>query len=276
MSTIANFSINGLDIKVLYHSEQWCPFGGQKITHPFETRPYGKFGLVYDGPKISFEEGTRFFVKMDGSCGQYVDGVPRRRYDRRAKKVGGVFKWKDLPLTDDLNYIECSPEPPCEAQYHWPFMCDVPSDTKLIKQTGGKWFADAAKNFSKTKFFSAHKTVAGEWMGPQLKPNVSDPLDENTFIPFNLVEFEVPSDLQSYEGFKALFEAVGNIEGLVAYSPKGDIHKIRRTMFYSDKDERALSWDKETPEECVMPAPLREAFAKDGVRNFAQYIANRL
>ena len=62
------------------------------------------------------------------------------------------------------------------------------------------------------------------------------------------LQISIEKEMRTYDGFKKLFEEIPNIEGVVAYTKKGQF-KIRRNMFES------LEWPCNV-EEMLMNEPL--------------------
>lgn len=290
MSEIAVFNVNESAIRILFHENPDCEFKGQKLMHGFETTGAQTGGLRYSECSSlngSIDKSTRFYVKFDGSCGEYVNGAARRRYDRKVKK--NANKWNNLPHEKALNYVACSEDPgkpwenkPFLNHFHWPFMRDIAKDSSLKKVMGDKHYVNAAENFEKTAFFKnlRGKTIRGEWMGPKVNNKPTDPLTHNTFIPFNMIEFVIPENLLNYRGFYSLFNEVANIEGLVAYCKDGSIFKIRRDMFVYETGTdvnatpKRMGWGKRPADKVKMPQEIRKALGKSP--NFAEYIRVRL
>lgn len=284
---------SGASIRVIYHEIPNSPFSGNKLQHPFRLEEmiettirrgkqvssrssvYGSFTSPEAEAQL-LSTLTRFFVKFDGSCGEVLAGVPRRRHDLE------IIKNTDNPVAkvgerfELLSYAPCEERPVipegASAKFHWPHMRDVVlTDKVLMGKTGDKWFADAAQNFLASvwfqKFGSNFPRIPGEWMGPKIQLNLTDPLPGHTFMPFNMVEFEVPVELRTPKGFREIFLTIPNIEGLVAYCPES-IFKVRRDM-YLGEDGMRLEWGKSAP---VLPKELKEQFDSVSARNFAEFV----
>lgn len=225
-------------VSVVYHRKpDTTSFIGQKLNHPFVMTKEGK-GFFYTDELARDLSSTRFFVKFDGSCGQIDKSVAKRRFDCRFNPK--TSDWKDLPFRDTQNYVRCSDEPEKLAANHWPFMRNLAPHVKPFTALGDLWFNDAMTKFKKSSLYDGESVVYGEWMGPKINHNPTDPLEENFFIPYNMVEFVIPPKIRNYAGIEEIFKRVPTIEGLVGYSESGEIYKIRRSMFHG------LNWPPAT------------------------------
>lgn len=290
---IAIVPVDGRPVIIVLHTDPECPFPGKKLHHPFKLTevpvevlrqglPITINSLAYGAEFVTSAvqtdiqaTGARFFVKMDGSCGQFLKGVARRRHDLKCNPSTGKFKEITHP---ELNFTECEPQPVVPegcvpTGFHGPHMRDVAFGIKTMKQVGDRWYVDAAKRFIASPWFKAHKDaekIMGEWMGPKIQGCKSDPLDVHTFVPFNMVEFVIPVEMRTCDGFKILFTAIPNVEGVVAYCPNG-IYKIRRDMFINDFGKN-MGWGRKPPAEMNIPPELQKVFDASGVLNFAEYL----
>lgn len=285
-------------IRVVLHENPVCPFPGRKLHHPFKLNsvpveilrrgvPITITSMAYGdfvSPSVQTDiqsADARFFLKMDGSCGQFRKGVARRRHDLKFNTKTRKFKEIQFP---ELNFTECQPQPTVPegdvpTGFHWSHMRDV---TQKVKQAGDRWYIDAEQTFTASPWFKAHhdvEKIMGEWMGPKIQGCKSDPLDVHTFIPFNMIEFVIPKEMRTVTGFRTFFTIIPNMEGMVVYCPDGycpdRIYKIRRDMFINDSGKN-MGWGRKTPAEMNIPIELQEVFDAAGARNFAEYLVKTI
>ena len=226
-------------------------FNGQKIMHPFKTelKKEGKINNIHythefasDEHQKLLSESTRFDIKHDGSCGALVwDGekyIPYARFDIKKNKTGTF----ETPKTDTSKWIPCEQQPIDDLATHWPHFRPCSEDKNAYK-----WYIQAyigASEFiSKMTSDVYGDIVTIEYMGKKFNGKPSDPVEKEVGIVLHgLLGMNIPSELKNSNGFKAIFEALPVIEGLVAYPNETDPMKIRAEMF------EGLSWGNSPPD----------------------------
>lgn len=234
-------------------------FNGEKMHHAIERIKVEKevtvrrrkkqvvikrYDLVYGDSFVADEvaddilHADSFTMKHDGSCGLLKwDGSqhqPFTRYDVKRDKTTGEFNPPD-------GGIPCEEKPTTDEATHWPHMvpCKLPDH---------KWHLSAFELAKPLLGTLEERDYTIEWFGRKFNYKWSDPTDCSAcIVPHGSVAFDIPMALRTPKGFAAIFNAIPNIEGLVAR--RGDrTYKIRRDtcegMRWPQPDTEPKAWSE--------------------------------
>lgn len=235
-------------------------FNGQKLHHPFETITTVKTVPCFDRQKrassrniteMHYEmavvheavedlQTATFEMKHDGSCG-YIEYnpekneyIPYARYDVKRDPKTKQFK------TPPENAIPCEPQPTTADATHWPHFVPCSSDPKAYT-----WYLHAFELAKKSgKLDSTKKSFTCEYMGKKFNWKPCDGVDlDAAIVPHGLVTIDIPAELRTPEGIRAVLQELDFMEGMIVYG-KNHTWKIRREMFVVG--DHKLKWPSDS------------------------------
>jgi len=217
-------------------------FNGQKIQHPYwidhETNPasYSNQPTIDSVDEI-IKTITRFDIKFNGSCGALVWSEQEKRFiahvrfDIRRNKKTGELENK----LKTKNWIPCEPKPENPKATHWPHFRPLSEDPKAYKHYITAWKASEKWcNENLKGYMQPGKIVTIEYMGKQFNETPADPMSRLGIVIHGSLSFEIPVELRTMDGLKAVLTEVGILEGLVLYPPEGSALKLRSDLFGID------------------------------------------
>ena len=192
----------------------------------------------FDEELIKRLHAAVFYLKHDGMCGMFYEGVWYTRIDIKKNK-SGVFD--ESKIRDD--WIPCEPKPTHKDATHWPHF--RPFEEKGNRD---KWQKEARKEAIETGILSKLKEgrYTIEYMGDMCNKCLPDRIDSKASVVLHRsIRVDIPPKLRCFEGIKSVLKELC-IEGLIVYFKNGEVKKIKREMFMDG--DSPMKW-KDSPKE---------------------------